>query len=158
MFDGFRNPFRQIADTVRPFLTLPEEASEDPEIARHHRRILNWGAATGLANSFGYTALFLIGFLNRDQRNDDESEFVYLAIVPFLAVALFLPGTLAGVALTLAVAPARFLQGPGGKQWIKLIGTSKLGLGRVICTIGGIGTSLMILLPVVGVVGTVFFR
>jgi uncharacterized membrane protein YedE/YeeE len=66
-----------------------------------------------------------------------------------IPVLFTIGGILAGAALTLLFAPSDFLEGPVGRRWLKLVGTSNLLVARLICLLFaalllGIGAYLLI--------------
>jgi hypothetical protein len=140
-------PIRQVSEWIRPFLELSDEEEANPEIVRHHRRILRWGATTGFINSFAWTSLCLLALLENNIRTGDWDDAWMYLFAPVLAIASFFGGTFVGVPLALAISPKWFLTGPAGERWMGLIGTRKLVLGRFICVIGGLATSLVIAFP-----------
>ena len=156
MLGDFSYHIRYATEAIRPFLSLPAHVQADPEIVRNHRRVIRWGAATGIANSCAWAVMLLIPLLRDGLLKGDWWDFKTILLVPVLPIVLFLPGTFVGVCFALAVAPARFLNGPGGQRWTRLIGTRNRTAGRVICVIGGLGSSPMILFPMVAIVGILF--
>jgi hypothetical protein len=154
MLDFFRLYFRYITGSVGPFVALPEEICDDAQLVRHHRRILNWGAATGITTSTAWASVSVIALLRHVLQKGDWGNVESLIVAPLLPISLFLPGLLVGVCFALAVSPAWFLDGPGGQRWRKLIGTRNRKVGRLVCFIGGLGTSPLILLPVLFLVMT----
>lgn len=46
---------------------------------------------------------------------------------------LFMIGAIAGVSVTCTVAPRSFLSGPAGRKWMKLIGTERVVVARLVC-------------------------
>jgi hypothetical protein len=70
-----------------------------------------------------------------------EDAFVYMAIVFPLALAV--AGLLFGVAAACAFAPRKFLAGPVGRKWMKLIGTKSIAAARLVCLAVVLGVSLI---------------
>lgn len=140
-------PLRRIRAFIDPYLDLSDEESADPEVVRLHKRILRWGAITGLVTSVCWMGLTTLSAIRQMNPNDPEEWVVVLAI-PAFGLATFFAGIFVGVSSACAITPTWFLLGPG-ERWIKFIGTRNMVMARVICIAAAVLSSPILLLPLV---------
>jgi hypothetical protein len=69
------------------------------------------------------------------QRAQTESLGELLFLVLIACYVGFLAGWFIGVSLACGLAPKSFLQAPGGKKWVRLVGTTNVKKSRAVCLI-----------------------
>ncbi len=134
---GLFSFFHNASDYVTPEHAALEQSGEFREThASYHRRIVQVSCIFGVLGAMAGIALSISTALN-----EENARGVLLG--PFLFGAA---GLLFGVAVACLFAPRKFLTGPMGDKWMKLIGTKNVLAARIVCLIFG----LIIVAPLVG--------
>ncbi len=143
-------PIQRVIDWIEPYLHLGAEDAANPEALRLHRRIVRWGAITGISTSLAWSTVSAFALIEGIREGADD-DWLYLLIVPLVALGAFVPGTLGGAAAACAITPTWFLLGPG-ERWIKFVGTKKMTTARIICYASAIFWSPLLLIPLMMIV------
>ena len=137
---GLFDAIRQISDTANATPPAGDPADADVQHhSRYHRRIVFVGgcfAALGVI-----LGLITSVVMASDVKSGKDMKGVILAPVMYGA-----GGFVFGMAIMCLVAPRAFLTGPVGRPWMKLIGTERVLVARIVCLLFG----LIVTIPLVG--------